>query len=255
MRNEMKINIPSNCPSCGSKLELLNAQLFCRNTELCPAQNSKIIENFCSKMKLKGFGPSTIEKLQIIGIGEMLYLTLADIQEVMGEKMAAKLYAELEAKLHQNIDFGQFLGSLSIPLIGEVAARKIAQKYNSLSEAQADGKAGENLKAWKNSPIGKEVMAAQWNFSRARETSVNPDAENLNIAVCITGSLVDFKNRSDASSYLESLGLTVKKSVTKDVKYLILEDESKRSSSSTLKAISNGVEIVTINQLKEIIGK
>jgi len=140
-------------------------------------------------------------------------------------------------------------------LIGEVAARKIAQKYNSLEEAQADGKAGENLKSWKNSPIGKEVMAAGWKFSRARETSVNPDTESLNISVCITGSLVDFKNRSDASSYLESLGLTVKKSVTKDVKYLILEDESKRSSSSTLKAISNGVEIVTIKQLKEIIGK
>lgn len=251
----MKIIFPSNCPSCGSKLELVNAQLFCRNSELCPAQNSKIIENFCSKMKLKGFGPSTIEKLELNGISELLDLTLLDIQEVMGEKMAAKLYAELEAKLHQNIDFGQFLGALSIPLIGEVAARKISQKYNSLEEAQADGKAGENLKSWKASVIGKEVLKAGWNFSRVRETSVNPNTESLNIAVCITGSLVDFKNRSEASSYLESLGLTVKKSVTKDVKYLILEDESKRSSSSTLKAISNGVEIVTIKQLKEIIGK
>lgn len=250
----MKIEIPSNCPSCGSSLELVNSQLFCRSTS-CPAQNSKLVENFCSKMKLKGFGPATIDKLELSTLSDLFNLDYKKLELVMGEKMASKLNQEIENKLKGELDFGQVLGSLGIPLIGDVAARKLALQFNSLNDVRADGKAGENLTIWKSSSIGKDVMSLPWNFSGVRENIVNPTTESLGISVCITGTLLDFKNRSDASSYLESLGYTVKKSVTKDVSILICEDESKRSSSSYLKAKSNGVEILTIEQLKNKTGK
>lgn len=248
----MKIEMPTNCPSCGGKLELVNAQLFCRNSENCPAQSSKLLENFCKKMKLKGFGPATIEKLGLVKIPELYYVTDEDLHKAVGVKTGDKLISELNEKLRKEIDFGQFLGSLGIPLIGEVAARKLAV-YNSLQDVVADGKAGENLKTWKNSSVGKEIMEVPWKFGGAKETSVNLATESLGISVCITGSLKDFKNRSDASSYLESLGLTVKKDVTKDVRYLICEDESKRSSSSYLKAIERDIPIVSIQSLTEIL--
>lgn len=249
----MKIEMPTSCPSCGGKLELVNAQLFCRNSELCPAQNSKLLENFCKKMKLKGFGPATIEKLGLVRISELFYVTLDELHNAVGIKVGDKLALELDTKLHGEVDFGQFLGALGIPLVGEVAARKLAATYNSLQDVKADGKAGENLRAWKSSSVGQEVMSIPWLFGGAKENSVNLATESLGISVCITGSLNDFKNRSEASSYLESLGLTVKKSVTKDVKYLIVEDESKRSSSSYLKAMEYGIPAVSINELKEIL--
>lgn len=248
----MKIEMPTSCPSCGGKLELVNAQLFCRNTENCPAQSSKLLENFCKKMKLKGFGPVAIEKLELVSISELFYITLEELHKAVGIKTGDKLAMELE-KLHTEIDFGQFLGSLGIPLVGEVAARKLAETFNNLEDVKAEGKAGENLKAWKNSSVGKDIMEVPWKFGGAKETLVNLATESLGITVCITGSLNDFKNRTDASSYLEALGFTVKKSVTKDVRYLICEDESKRSSSSYLKAVENGVQVVSINELIKLI--
>lgn len=247
----MKIEMPTSCPSCGGKLELVNAQLFCRNSESCPAQSSKLLENFCKKMKLKGFGPATIEKLGLVRISELFYVTLEELHEAVGVKTGDKLAKELEDKLHGEMEFGQFLGSLGIPLIGEVAARKLAVNFNNLEDVKADGKAGENLKSWKDSLVGKDIMEVPWKFGKTSTNVTAPNISTLNISVCITGSLKDFKNRTDASSHLESLGFTVKKSVTKDVKYLICEDESKRSSSSYLKALEYGIPVISINELIE----
>lgn len=254
----MKIEIPTQCPSCGSKLDLVNGQLFCRNKSNCPAQSSKLIENFCTKMKLKGFGPKTIEKLELTKISELFYLTEEDLVGAVGSKVAAKLISELNTKVRGDIDFGSVLGSLGIPLIGEVAAKKLSQNCTSFHDVRADGKAGENYKTWLNSPQGKDVIELPWKFSTgirgAKADIIITDelvAQPNGITVCITGSLQDFANRTDATNYLESLGYTVKKSVTKDVKYLICEDESKRSSSSYKKAETNGIEILSIKELLE----
>ncbi|AXY85065.1 NAD-dependent DNA ligase [Salmonella phage Sw2] len=254
----MKIEIPTQCPSCGSKLDLVNGQLFCRNKSNCPAQSSKLIENFCTKMKLKGFGPKTIEKLELTRISELFYLTEEDLVGAVGSKVAAKLISELNTKVRGDIDFGSVLGSLGIPLIGEVAAKKLSQNCTSFHDVKADGKAGENYKTWLNSPQGKDVIELPWKFSTGirgtkADIIITDDlvAQPKGITVCITGSLQDFANRTDATNYLESLGYTVKKSVTKDVKYLICEDESKRSSSSYKKAETNGIEILSIKELLE----
>ncbi|UPW39068.1 DNA ligase [Escherichia phage vB_EcoS_ESCO40] len=254
----MKIEIPTQCPSCGSKLDLVNGQLFCRNKSNCPAQSSKLIENFCTKMKLKGFGPKTIEKLELTKISELFYLTEEDLVRAVGSKVAAKLISELNTKVRGDIDFGSVLGSLGIPLIGEVAAKKLSQNCTSFQDVRADGKAGENYKAWLNSPQGKDVIELPWKFTTgikgAKAGVIITDglvAQPNGITVCITGSLQDFANRTDATNYLEGLGYTVKKSVTKDVKYLICEDESKRSSSSYKKAETNGIEILSIKELLE----
>ncbi|BEU76512.1 hypothetical protein Wa28E_1470 [Escherichia coli phage Wa28] len=254
----MKIEIPTQCPSCGSKLDLVNGQLFCRNKSNCPAQSSKLIENFCTKMKLKGFGPKTIEKLELTKISELFYLTEEDLVGAVGSKVATKLISELNTKVRGDIDFGSVLGSLGIPLIGEVAAKKLSQNCTSFHDVKADGKAGENYKTWLNSPQGKDVIELPWKFSTgirgAKADIIITDdlvAQPNGITVCITGSLQYFANRTDATNYLESLGYTVKKSVTKDVKYLICEDESKRSSSSYKKAETNGIEILSIKELLE----
>lgn len=247
----MRIEIPTNCPSCGSKLDLVNGQLFCRNKSLCPDQSSKLIENFCTKMKLKGFGPQTLLKLEVTKVSELFFLTKEDLVRAVGDKVATKLEIELDTKLRQDIDFGSVLGSLSIPLIGEVAARKLSQLYNDFDSVKAEGKAGEHLASWKKSPAGQDVMSLPWKFGKVRETEVNPTTESNGLVVCITGKLNDYKNRADASKYLESLGFTMKTSVTKAVNYLICEDESKIGSSSYKKALSLGIDILTIKNLLE----
>lgn len=241
----MKIQIPTNCPICGSTLERVNSQLFCRNTDNCSAQSSKSLESFCKKMKLKGFGEKTLEKLELTSVPELFYVPDEFLIGTLGEKTGIKLAAELN-RMRDSVDISTLLASLSIPLVGTVAAEKATVGVTNLADAKLSGKAGESLENWKHTSLGKEIMALPWNFTKV--TQATTETESLGIAVCVTGS-VDGHTRTSVTKHLESLGFTVKKSVTKDVKYLICEDESKRSSSSYLKALENGIEIGSLTKL------
>ncbi|ATS94076.1 putative NAD-dependent DNA ligase subunit B [Pectobacterium phage DU_PP_V] len=244
----MKIEIPSHCPSCGEPLELVNSQLFCRNKAECPAQSSKLLEQFCSKLKLKGFGPKTLEKLEISSIPELWNLSKKDLTNALGDKVGTKLATELDTKLKCPLLFQDLLGALGIPSLGEVAARKLAEKYNSFKGIQAEGKLGEHLNNWLDSTVGKDVIALPWKFISKKDKRL---PQPLGVEVCITGVLSAFSNRAKAIEYLTGLGFTVKASVSKSVKYLICEDENRVNSSSYQKAKQNGIEILSIKQLLE----
>lgn len=241
----MKIEIPTHCPECGSRLERVNNQLFCRNTDNCPAQSSRTMEAFCKKMKLKGFGEKTLEKLEVTTVPQLFYLEQSYLVDLLGEKTGNKLADQLD-NLRQGVELPTLLSALSIPLVGEVAAKKACVNAHTFQETNLTGKAGANLESWKHSARGKDIITLPWVF---KESTVNTSDTNLNIAVCITGSLLEFPNRNAAVTFLESKGFTVKKSVTKDVKYLICEDETKQGSSSYLKAIANGIKIGSIAEL------
>ena len=90
-----KIEIPTTCPECSYILITVNSQLFCRNTA-CSAQLNKKLENFCKVLSIKGFGPKTIEKLNLADITELFYLDHELVIAVLGEKTAVKLLDEIE---------------------------------------------------------------------------------------------------------------------------------------------------------------
>lgn len=254
----MQIVIPTNCPSCGSHLENVNGQLFCRNTTSCPAQSSKLVENFCKKMKIKGFGSSTVSKLELNTISGLYDLTEQRLIQVLGSKVGSKLFLEIQQS--KTADFATTLGSLGIKLIGKVAAEKLATQVSSFSELSATSckqaglgeKATESLLEWLESPEGLDTVEAltQFDFKPVVSVSTKPTAEHK-FDVCITGKLNDFSSRSEASDYLLNFGITVKTSVTKTVKYLICEDDSKKSSSSYKKALASDLPILTIKELLE----
>lgn len=197
-------------------------------------------------MKLKGFGEKTLEKLELSSVPELFYITEDILTDILGDKVGTKLSAELD-RMRTSVEMHTLLASLSIPLVGTVAAEKATAGKSSLATTELTGKAGESLEKWKHSDLGKEIMALPWNFTKV--TQVESKTESLGVAVCVTGAVEGF-TRTTLKSHLESLGFTVKSSVTKDVKYLICEDESKRSSSSYLKAQENGIEIGSLFKLK-----
>lgn len=247
--------IPTNCPSCDSLLERVEGQLFCRSTE-CPAQCGKTVENFCKKMKIKGFGPQTIAKLELSSISDVYSLKHDEMVSLLGSKIADKLIAEVDAK--RTVDFGTFIGALSIPLIGGVAGKKIATVTNDWATIDKayqvlGGKAAASLEAWMKSDSGKLTMLAPVSFTDnvvTKEATV-PALPNSN--VCITGKLTDYKNRSEAAAYLESKGFTVTSGVSSKTNYLVVEDGS--TSSKTTKADNLGIPILTIKQLLNSIGE
>lgn len=250
--------IPSNCPSCDSTLERVKDQLFCRNSS-CPAQNNKVVEGFCKKMKIKGFGTKTIEKLELSSIADLYELDQETMAPILGDKIASKLQAEIDAK--RTVDFSDFIGSLGIPLIGGVAGKKLALKANSWTELEGllntsdsgiGSKAISNLTAWMNSEIGMETMSINIEFTeKATKATVEPTEQRG--TVVITGKLNDFKNRAEAASFLETHGFDVKNSVSSKTNYLVVEDGS--TSSKTDKANSLGIPILTIKDLLSLFGE
>jgi DNA ligase (NAD+) len=240
----MKIEIPTHCPCCSSKLELVNDQLFCRN-QACGAQLVKRVEHFCKTMGIKGMGTKTIEKLQLADITEIYYLDVEHFVDVLGSsKIAEKLIREIDRS--RSAPLSQVLASMSIPLVGNTASTKICQVVKHISEINLEtckqaglgDKVTQNLLSWLETefPEMKEFLP----FSFRSETQVvNTDGKS----VCITGKLSSYKTKAEAYKILTEYGFSITESVTKTTDYLV--DEGDKSSTKRKKADELGIKIIT----------
>ena len=246
-----EIQIPTKCPSCNYKLEVVNSQLFCRNIE-CPAQSSKKVEAFVKAMRIKGFGPKTIERLGFTHPIDLYETPICIYTEIMGEKMGEKLFEEVENS--KTTTFAIFLSALSIPLIGNTASKKIASSVNNLlelfewlDELEIGDKAKSNIRNWMNTSefwMARELEKLLFlSNEKQKETQKRG-------SVCITGKLKDFSNRTEAQRFLENLGYTVVSGVSSKTNYLV--DEEGKASSKRQKAEQLNIPIVTIKQLQEV---
>lgn len=242
----MKIQIPTNCPECGSLLERVNDQLFCRN-KACPAQlNGKVI-HFAKTLSIKGLGEKTVEKLCLESIPELYTLELSDLTEIVGEKTAIKLLDQIENSKKSN--FATVLASMSIPLIGNTASTKLAAVVNDFdeitpetcSQAGLGEKASGNLLNWLSTEYLELKDFLPFTFEKTKKTE-EVQQEILGV-VCITGKLISFKNKALATQELENLGYKVVDTITKAV--TILVDEENRGSGKRLTAEARGIQIIT----------
>jgi NAD-dependent DNA ligase len=240
----MKIEIPTNCPCCDYTLEWVNDQLFCRNTA-CSAQLNKKLEHFCKTLGIKGFGPKTVEKLQISDITEIYYLDVQQVAEVLNsERMAEKLLDEIERS--KMADLATVLAAFSIPLIGGTASAKICSvvshideiTHEKCKEAGLGEKATANLLTWIETEYTELKEFLPFSFRSNVQVTSGGDGPT----VCITGKLTSFKTKSAANEALTAAGYKVVDSVTKTLSYLI--DEANDNSSKRKKAEQYGITIV-----------
>jgi len=238
-----KIEIPTNCPACSYKLQLINAQLFCRNTA-CSAQLGKKLEHFCKVLQIKGFGPKTIEKLNLADITEIFYLDRDHVVDALGAKVADKLLDEIERA--KSADLATVIASFSIPLVGGTASGKIAAVVSSIDEitqetckiAGLGEKVTANLLEWVSFeyPEMKEFLPFSFK-TKVQVADINAKR------VCITGKLKSFKKKADAESILLAAGFILVDSVTKTTDFLV--DEEGKMSSKREKAVQYGITIIT----------
>ena len=252
----MEILVPTECPSCGSELETVNSQLFCRNSKSCPAQSTKRVQHFCKILKIKGFGEVTVNKLEISHINELLTLTEEFCKtKGIGDKTSSNLVAQIQDRLNKKIYVSDFISGMSIPLVGTSLAKRLGSikiddlTYESIREVGGGDKAANNLMAWIETDWIPELQT-EWDQYLVTEKTVSNTVQQKGV-VCITGKLNDFPNRNAAATHLASLGWEVKSSVTKTTQYLVCEDDSKTGSSSYKKAEKLGLPIVTIKELED----
>ena len=250
----MRIEIPTECPCCDYPLELVNDQLFCRNTA-CGAQLNKKVEHFCKTLGIKGMGSRTVEKLGLSDITELFYLDSEQVVETLGsEKVALKLLDEIERS--KSADLATVIASFSIPLVGSTASKKLCEVVTSVDEISYDtckqaglgDKVTQNLVSWLETDFQEMREFLPFSFKSQKNSNTNSNQKTI----CITGKLSSYKTKAEAYKALEEAGYTPVESVTKATDYLV--DEEDKGSSKRKKAESLGITIITNlnNFLKEI---
>jgi DNA ligase (NAD+) len=246
-----RIEPPTNCPSCSSKLEWSNDLLYCMNSN-CPAQSLKKVEHFTKTLKIKGLGPVFIRKLGFSVPSDIYEVTFENISEaISSDKLAEKILYEIENS--KNATLNSLLPALSIPLIGKTATAKLSQVCKNISditeescrEAGLGPKATESIMNW----IMYEFPECSLPHSFTFEQGMN--MTSLKGVVCISGKLKSFKTKAEATEILFKEGYLVRNSVTKEVTHLV--NESGIESTKTKKARESGILIV--KNLTELIGE
>ena len=259
--SEEKLDIPTNCPSCESKLLHFEDEvaLRCINPR-CPAQIMEGLIHFASRdaMNISGLGPSMVEKLfaanLVKDVADIYRLTEHDFLQLEGvkEKTAQKLYQVIQASKENSAE--KLLFGLGIRHVGSKASKLLVQHFHSIETlAQADPEEVSNIETL-GSVIAKSLQtyfATEGSKILLRELKelgvsldykgqvVAGDAALSGLTVVLTGKL-ERLNRSEAKSKLESLGAKVTGSVSKKTDLVVAGADA---GSKLQKAQELGIEI------------
>ena len=259
--SEEKLDIPTNCPSCGSDLLHFEDEvaLRCINPR-CPAQIMEGLIHFASRdaMNITGLGPSIVEKLfaanLVKDVADIYRLKEEDflLLEGVKEKSAGKLYHAIQASKENSAE--KLLFGLGIRHVGSKASQLLLQHFHSIENlAQADpeevasieslggviAKSLQTYFATEGSEILlKELKEAGVNLDYKGQTVV-ADAALSGLTVVLTGKLERLK-RSEAKSKLESLGAKVTGSVSKKTDLIVAGADA---GSKLQKAQELGIEV------------
>ena len=259
--SEEKLDIPTNCPSCESKLLHFEDEvaLRCINPR-CPAQIKEGLIHFASRdaMNISGLGPSIVEKLfdanLVKDVADIYRLTVGDFLLLDGikEKSAQKLYQAIQASKENSAE--KLLFGLGIRHVGSKASQLLLQHFHSIeSLAQANPEEVASIESL-GSVIAQslqsyfETEGAKILLSELKELGVNLDYKGQVIAadaalsgltVVLTGKL-ERLTRSEAKSKLENLGAKVTGSVSKKTDLVVAGADP---GSKLQKAQELGIEI------------
>lgn len=259
--SEEKLDIPTNCPSCESKLLHFEDEvaLRCINPR-CPAQIMEGLIHFASRdaMNISGLGPSMVEKLfaanLVKDVADIYRLTEHDFLQLEGvkEKTAQKLYQAIQASKENSAE--KLLFGLGIRHVGSKASKLLVQHFQSIETlAQADPEEVSNIETL-GSVIAQSLQTyfategSKILLRELKEFGVNLDYKGQVVAgdatlsgltVVLTGKL-ERLNRSEAKSKLESLGAKVTGSVSKKTDLVVVGADA---GSKLQKAQELGIEI------------
>ena len=263
---------PSHCPSCGSPVERIPGEVawYCLNAA-CPAQLTRNVENFASRtaMDIAGLGEQIVAQLVQSGLVRSfpdLYLLSKEpllTLDKFGEKKAENLLDAIQASKSQTLQ--RLLIALGIKGIGEVAARKFAQKYGSLDAISHAGlddlqqiegvgpNLAESVYEWFRLESNQQMLAQlkELGLNPTESTAVSTTKLPLaGLTFVVTGTLEGF-SREGISDFILQNGGKVSGSVSSKASYLVLGADP---GSKYEKARQLGVPILSETQLRELVG-
>lgn len=269
--NSILFEIPKKCPCCGADLIEIEGEvnLYCPNTENCPAQIKGRIEYYVSKyaMDIDGFGTTLISHLVDKGFvhdfSDIYTLTFDNLLQIdlIAEKSATNLLNAINES--KNCQFNKFINALGIRLVGREIADILAQNFKNIDELENATLEDYNLIEGVGSKVAKSIFN-YFNNEKNRNTikkvldfGVNPKnqytiLENQKfkgLSFVITGTLKKY-SRDKAQDILKSMGAKTPSAVSKNTDYLIAGENA---GSKLDKARALSVKIINEDEFEQMI--
>lgn len=263
----LNIDIPVNCPSCGSNLQRVGKDLVCKNDE-CFDKKLAEYEHFISRdgVNLNGVGTAIISDAMnsnfiksfpdIFKLKSKTHIIIT--WEGYSDKTVDNIVAAID-KCIENVTYADILGSVGIPLVGKTVAKKLINSIQTFDELlETCEKYPNNIKEILGDAIGKSIIDY---FSNKSNVSMFREFEKLGIKlfksknnsklagmrVCVTGSFADISRDEIARELDDRFGIIVVSSVSSNVSYLVVGD--KPTQHKIDKAEKLGIKVVNYNTL------
>ncbi len=268
--DEVEFVMPTHCPSCGTPVVKPEGEAVtrCPNTA-CPARLQQQFEHFVSRnaMDIEGLGKRHLAQLTQLGLvknmADLYTLTREQLltMERMGDKLAAKILANIEASKHRPL--ASVIFALGIRHIGEHSAEVLAAAYGTLErlrDASVEALAGvheigmttaESIRDWFTDPANLETL------NRLIAAGVQPEAHDgapqsdalKGKTFVFTGTLNRLK-RDAAEATVKRLGGRASGSVSKQTSYVVAGESA---GSKLTKAQELGVPVLTEDEFIDLL--
>ena len=267
--NSKTIVPPNTCPSCGSNLVEVGANIFCTNHSGCYEQIIERLTHFVTRdaMNIDGLSVQTLKQLYetySIAYPYQLYtLTKDQLQQLEGfkDKKINNLLNSIEQS--KAVEWANFIYALGILNVGKKTAFVLSKRYptlDSLKNATIEDLTSVN-------DIGEvvatniiEYFQDESNIENINkllalgvsikvQTEVNHDSYFAGKKIVLTGGLDNYA-RNDLTKILQNLGADVTSSVSKNTDLVIAGHDA---GSKLAKAQALNIEIIDENKLQELL--
>lgn len=264
------LHIPTHCPDCESKLELVADQLFCRN-KFCKEKVIFQAVHMASRtaLDINGLSEETIRKMYEISAKDgnvnftfpLAFSTEESFKGIEGfaEKSSKKMAEEIVKKTDV-VPMSNFLIASGVNLMGKTASRLIAKNFKNLEEIESDLFENDCKKLKALDGIGTEIiknMKAEWSkvillseyisgIKSEYKEAKKMDKEQLTFV--ITGTLAE--KRSYYEDLIINAGHKTSGSVSKKTSYLLAGEDA---GSKLEKANSLGIKVINAEELIELL--
>lgn len=262
---DLLLDIPNKCPICGGEVIVKKDNesefLMCNNPQ-CSGKLINIIDHYCSKkgLEIKGLSKATLEKLvdwEWLDNITDLYILKNHREEWIkkagfGVKSVDKILDAIESSKYCTLE--AFIAALGIPLIGRAVAKELCNYICSYEDLREKIDSGFDFTSIHGFGEAMHNAIVNFNYDNADKIislltittsaqSIPQTKEEINITVCITGKLINYKSRDLLKGEIEARGGKVTSSVTAKTDYLIANKEEDTNKYNT--ALKLGIPIIT----------
>lgn len=276
IENKQFLTIPEKCPICGDNTIFVtlndSTDLVCANP-LCEGKLINRLDHFAGKkgLDIKGLSKATLEKLinwGWVSCAEDIFKLKSykeewTEQDGFGEKSVNNILTAIKESETCSLD--KFIAALGIPLIGSVASKQLAKKFETWEKFYLATQS--EYKFYDLPNFGPEMHDAllRFDYTEAdaiarkflliQKTTVSSTEQKLkDITFCVTGKLKSYKNRTELKNKIEDMGGKVTDSVSSKTNYLINNDKNSTSSKNK-KANDLGITIISEEEFIKMIGE